>query len=63
LIQQLPITVLIIAKNEESNIGRYPATPSLAADMIAFDSYSQDKTENSARERDAEVIQFQYEGR
>jgi len=63
LIQQLPITVLIIAKNEESNIGRCLATPSLAADMIVFDSYSQDRAENSARERDAEVIQFQYEGR
>jgi len=62
LIQQLPITVLIAAKNEESNIGRCLATLSLAARMIAFDSYSQDKTEKSARERDAEVIQFQYEG-
>jgi len=59
LIQQLPITGLIVAKNEESNIGRYPAAPSLAAGMAVFGSYSPDKTENSARERDAEVIQFQ----
>ena len=60
--KQLPITILIAAKNEESNIGRCLATLSPAERVIVIDSNSQDATERISREKGAEVVQFDYRG-
>ena len=60
--KQLPITILIAAKNEESNIGRCLATLSLVERVAVIDSQSHDNTEKIAKEHGAEVVQFNYRG-
>ncbi len=60
--KQLPITILMAAKNEEINIGRCLATLSLVERVVVIDSHSQDNTEKVAKEHGAEVVQFNYRG-
>jgi glycosyltransferase involved in cell wall biosynthesis len=62
MINQLPITVLIAAKDEERNIGRCLHSLSPAEKIIVVDSQSKDRTESTAEGYGAEVIQFGYSG-
>jgi glycosyltransferase involved in cell wall biosynthesis len=62
VIQPLPLTVLIAAKDEERNIGRCLVSLSPAERVIVVDSQSKDRTASIADEYGAEVIQFGYSG-
>jgi glycosyltransferase involved in cell wall biosynthesis len=59
---KLPITVLLAAKNEALNLPRCLAALTPAATVIVLDSHSTDETAAIARERGAEVVQFDYQG-
>jgi glycosyltransferase involved in cell wall biosynthesis len=58
----LPITVLIAARNEATNIARCLAALKPAARVILIDSHSTDDTAKIAQEHGAEVVQFDYSG-
>lgn len=60
--KELPITVIIAAKNEEANITRCIRALSCAERVIVVDSNSKDSTARLAIEHGAEVIQFNYKG-
>ncbi len=62
MIDRLPITVLIAAKNEEANISRCLASTSLAERVLVIDSKSTDRTPQISREYGAEVYDFVYKG-
>jgi glycosyltransferase involved in cell wall biosynthesis len=62
MINPLPLTVLIAARNEERNIGRCLASLSAAERVIVIDSDSRDRTATIATEQGAEVVQFEYSG-
>jgi len=62
MINPLPLTVLIAAKDEERNIGRCLATLSPAEHVVVIDSHSKDRTAIIAAEQGAEVVQFEYTG-
>jgi glycosyltransferase involved in cell wall biosynthesis len=62
MINPLPLTVLIAARNEERNIGRCLASLSAAERVIVIDSDSRDRTTTIAVEQGAEVVQFAYSG-
>jgi glycosyltransferase involved in cell wall biosynthesis len=51
-----PVTVVILSKNEEANIGRCLASVAWAAQVVVFDSGSTDGTIAIARSHEAEVI-------
>jgi glycosyltransferase involved in cell wall biosynthesis len=58
----LPITVLIAAKNEATNIDRCLESLSAMKRVILLDSNSNDSTAELAIKRGAEVVQFHYAG-
>ncbi|WP_103019787.1 glycosyltransferase family 2 protein [Salinibacter altiplanensis] len=58
----LPVTVLIAAKNEEVNLPRCLEALGPAERVVVVDSQSMDATPQVARERGAEVAQFDYDG-
>lgn len=58
----VPVTVLVAAKNEEANLPRCLAALAPAARVVVLDSYSTDATVSQAIEVGAEVVQFNYEG-
>lgn len=60
--KDLPITVLLAAKNEEANIGRCLAALSPATRVVVLDSHSRDETSQIAMSAGAEVVQFDYLG-
>jgi len=60
--KQLPITVLIAARNEEANIDRCLEALAPAERVIVVDSHSSDSTVALARHRGADIIQFNYAG-
>lgn len=62
MIQALPLTVFVAAKDEERNIGRCLASLSPAERIVVIDSHSKDQTVRIAEECGAEVIQFEYSG-
>jgi len=62
VIQPLPLTVLIAAKDEERNIGRCLASLSPAERTIVVDSRSGDRTAAIAADQGAEIVQFEYQG-
>ena len=62
MINPLPLTVLIAAKDEERNIGRCLASLSPAERIVVIDSHSKDRTAIIAAEQGAEVVQFEYSG-
>jgi glycosyltransferase involved in cell wall biosynthesis len=62
MINPLPLTVLVAAKDEERNIGRCCASLSPAERVIVIDSHSKDRTAAIASEQGAEVVQFTYSG-
>ena len=58
----LPITVIIAAKNEEANIARCISSLNRAERIIVVDSHSNDATAQFSKEHGAEVFQFDYQG-
>ena len=59
---ELPVTVLLAAKNEEANLPRCLAALAPAARVVVLDSHSTDRTAEIARDAGAEVVQFDYSG-
>jgi glycosyltransferase involved in cell wall biosynthesis len=62
MICKQPITVLIAAKDEETNIARCLSSLSAAARILVIDSNSKDRTADISREMGAEVYEFRYSG-
>jgi glycosyltransferase involved in cell wall biosynthesis len=62
LVDKLPVTVLVAARNEEVNIRKCLASLGRAERVIVIDSHSADQTVEIANELAAEVIQFDYSG-
>ncbi len=58
----VPVTVLLAARNEEANLGRCLAALAPAARVVVLDSHSTDATGQIARAAGAEVLQFDYSG-
>ena len=58
----LPVTVLLAAKDEEANLPRCLAALAPAARVVVLDSHSTDGTGEIARACGAEVVQFDYSG-
>jgi glycosyltransferase involved in cell wall biosynthesis len=59
---QLPITVLVAARNEQVNLSKCLAGLGPASRVVVLDSHSQDKTADLALAAGAEVVQFEYLG-
>lgn len=57
-----PITVLILAKDEEANIGRAVASVGGLHRVLVLDSGSRDRTSSIARELGAEVVSTDWPG-
>ncbi len=62
MIDKLPVTVLIAAKDEEANIARCLSSLSPAARILVVDSNSKDRTARISRGMGAEVFEFHYSG-
>jgi glycosyltransferase involved in cell wall biosynthesis len=58
----VPVCVIVLARNEEDNIGRCLASVAWAAQVIVVDSGSADRTVAIARDRGAEVIEQRWLG-
>ena len=58
----LPMSVIIITKNEESNIERCLASVQFAGEILVVDSGSQDKTRELAAQMNARVLQQEWLG-
>ena len=54
--KKIPVSVLILAKNEEKNIGDCLASVQWAAEIVVIDDNSTDKTSEIAREMGARVV-------
>lgn len=59
---KLPLSVLIIARNEEGLIGRAVSSASFAEEIVVVDAFSTDRTVERAREAGARVVQRQWSG-
>jgi glycosyltransferase involved in cell wall biosynthesis len=59
---QVPITVLIAARNEEANLPRCLAALAPAERVVVLDSGSHDRTAELATSAGAEVVQFRHTG-
>jgi glycosyltransferase involved in cell wall biosynthesis len=58
-----PVSVVIIAFNEEKNIGRcLDSVKEVADDIVVVDSFSTDRTEAICKEKGARFIQHKFEG-
>jgi glycosyltransferase involved in cell wall biosynthesis len=58
----VPVTVVILTKNEEANIGRCLSSVAWAAQVVVVDSGSADATLAIARAQDAEIIEQPWLG-
>lgn len=59
----IPLSVVIIAKNEERNIGRcLDSVQAVADDVVVVDSFSTDGTEAICRARGARFVSHGFEG-
>ena len=61
-VSNLPVTVLVAAKNEAANIARCLASLQPAQRVVVLDSHSTDATVELSRRAGAEVVQFDYRG-
>ena len=58
-----PLSVVIITKNEESNIaGCVDAVREIADEIVVLDSFSTDKTEQICREKGIRFYQHTFDG-
>jgi glycosyltransferase involved in cell wall biosynthesis len=60
---KIPVSVIIITKNEERNIGRCLAALRDFSEVVVVDSNSDDLTQNVAAARGARVVNFIWDGR
>ena len=61
--KSVQISVVIIAFNEERNIGRcIDSVKEIADDIVVVDSFSKDNTEEICSEKNARFIQHPFEG-
>lgn len=60
---KIPVSVLIPAKNEESNLSECLASVALADEIFVVDSQSSDRTIEIAKTHGVNVIQFHFNGR
>lgn len=60
--EKLPVTVVIIAKNEEKIIGRCLASVGWAGEVVVVDGQSTDRTVEIARAAGAKVVQHVFTG-
>lgn len=60
---QLPVSVLIPAKNEEENLPACLASVARANEIFVVDSQSSDRSSEIAESFGAQVVQFQFNGR
>ena len=58
---QLPLSVIIVAKNEESNIRRCVLAVAWASEVVVIDDHSTDRTASIAEECGAKVVQHRFE--
>lgn len=61
-LNDLPICVLVLTKNEESNIGRCLDSVDGFSYVAVIDSHSDDRTTAIAREKGAHIISFRWNG-
>jgi glycosyltransferase involved in cell wall biosynthesis len=59
---QLPVTVIVAARNEARNLPRCLESLRSAAEIYVIDSQSSDETVEIARAYGAKVVQFHYQG-
>ncbi len=60
--ERLPLSVVILARNEERRIGRCLASVQWAAELIVVDGMSQDRTKEICERFGAQVISHAFEG-
>ena len=60
--QKIKISVAVIAKDEEKNIGRCLASVKWADEVIVVDGFSADRTCDIARAQGAKVVQHKFTG-
>ncbi len=59
----MELSVVIITKNEERNIGRcLDSVKDLSEDIVVLDSFSTDRTEAIVKERGAHFVQYAFDG-
>lgn len=58
---KIPITVLVVTKNEEERIGRCLESVRDFAEVIVIDSYSKDRTIEIAERHNAKVVLFEWD--
>lgn len=61
--QKIPVSVLIPAKNEESNLPACLKSVAVADEVFVVDSYSEDSSVEIAESYGAKVVQFDFNGR
>ncbi|MFQ3577590.1 MAG: glycosyltransferase family 2 protein, partial [Verrucomicrobiia bacterium] len=59
----VPVSILIPAKNEEANLARCLASVNWADEVFVVDSASTDATARIAQEHGARVVQFRFNGK
>jgi glycosyltransferase involved in cell wall biosynthesis len=59
----IPVTVVVMTKNEEPNIAKCLDSVAAFEQVIVVDSYSTDRTTDIARAAGAEVVSFRWNGR
>ncbi len=60
---KIPVSVIVVSKNEEHNIDRCLEAVQEFAQIIVVDSHSSDKTCDIARSKGAEIIDFEWNGK
>ncbi|HZZ18324.1 MAG TPA: glycosyltransferase, partial [Opitutaceae bacterium] len=55
-----PVSVFILAKNEELKIGPALESVAWAAEIVVIDSFSTDRTVEIARQHGARVVQLEF---
>jgi glycosyltransferase involved in cell wall biosynthesis len=60
---KIPVSVLIPAKNEESNLPACLSSVARANEIFVVDSQSEDRSVEIAESHGAKVVQFHFNGR
>ena len=59
----IPVSVIVLTKNEEPNLGKCIASAADFDELFVVDSHSRDRTREIAAECDARVVDFEWNGR
>ncbi len=60
---RIPVSVVVMTKNEETNLGKCLASVERFDEVFVVDSRSEDRTAELAREAGAKVVEFDWNGR